>query len=252
MPEYDPQVDYYEVLQVHPRARLAVIRAAHRVILRELRAHPDLGGREDFAKLLNEAYRVLSDRGLRAEYDGARLLAATRTKDRGGAVQVVPCPHCGEATPLPLGTDLRRAQCSSCGAALHVEASAPKPESKEPRENVFRLGRDEYERLRRDSQLDCRPEQVSAAETLRCRFCGNDWVAKSAGRPLRICPTCDRGGWHTFRVLKCRVCGHEWRSSRLSGWAYRDHPRCPNCAAARWNSYCESHLLSWLAGLVRR
>jgi len=88
VPEYDPHIDYYEVLQVHPRASSAVVKAAYRVILRELGAHPDLGGREDFAALLNQAYRVLSDPELRAEYDGARLLTAPRGEELATVVWV--------------------------------------------------------------------------------------------------------------------------------------------------------------------
>jgi len=65
-------VDYYEVLQVHPTADVAVIKSAYRTIMRELQAHPDLGGDEEKAKVLNEAHRVLSAPDLRAEYDAVR------------------------------------------------------------------------------------------------------------------------------------------------------------------------------------
>src|SRR5438876_2610709 len=40
--------------------------------MRELQAHPDLGGDEEQAKVLNEAHRVLSAPDLRAEYDAVR------------------------------------------------------------------------------------------------------------------------------------------------------------------------------------
>lgn len=249
MPEYDPRVDYYELLQIDPRASSAVIRAAYRVILRELRAHPDLGGREDFARSLNKAYHVLSDQQLRAEYDGARLLVAPEREDRGGLEQILACPKCRRPNPLPLDADARRAYCSFCSAPLHADGSSARPE---PKENVFGLSPEEYRRLCRDSQLDRRTDQVASGEALSCRFCGNEWMAKKSSRPLRSCPICGRADWHAFRLLKCRVCGREWRSSRFGGWAYRDHPRCPNCATARWSSYCESHPFRWFLGLLRR
>src|SRR5437667_6023983 len=65
-------VDYYEVLQVHPTADVAVIKSAYRTIMRELQAHPDLGGDEEKATVLNEAHRVLSAPELRAECDAVR------------------------------------------------------------------------------------------------------------------------------------------------------------------------------------
>lgn len=249
MPEYDPRIDYYEVLQVDRRASPAVIKAAYRVILTQLRAHPDFGGREDFAKLLNKAHRVLSDPRLRAEYDGARLLAIPEREDRGELEQILACPGCGRPNPLPFGTDARRAVCSFCSASLHAAGRSAQPEAKE---NVFGLSPEEYRLLCQHSQLDRRTDQVGTGEALCCRFCGNEWRAKKSGRPLRACPVCGRTDWHAFRLLKCRVCGHEWRSSRLGRWAYRNHPRCPNCATARWNNYCESHPLCWFLGLLHR
>ena len=69
---FPSDVNYYEVLQVHPTADVAVIKSAYRTIMRELQAHPDLGGDEEQAKVLNEAHRVLSAPDLRAEYDAVR------------------------------------------------------------------------------------------------------------------------------------------------------------------------------------
>ena len=250
MPDYNPQIDYYEILQVHPHASGAVIKAAYRVILRELRAHPDLGGREDFAKVLNEAYRVLGNSELRLAYDGARLLVTAKQVEHPGLEQVVTCPRCGKSNTLPLGTDTRSARCSFCGVALHKVAAPPSKQAAERRENVFDLPPDEYRALCRQSQSDRRVERVAEGDVLRCRFCGNEWAAKKSGRPPRTCPTCLRVDWHAFRMLKCRVCGYEWRSSRLARWTYRDHPRCPNCANPRWSNYCESHPLRWFLGLL--
>ena len=72
---FPADVDYYEVLQVHPTADVAVIKSAYRTIMRELQAHPDLGGDEEKAKVLNEAHRVLTDPDLRTEYDTGRPAA---------------------------------------------------------------------------------------------------------------------------------------------------------------------------------
>ena len=50
-------VDYYKVLGVSPDAPRKDIENAWRKKMRK--AHPDMGGSEDEAQLLNEAYKVL-------------------------------------------------------------------------------------------------------------------------------------------------------------------------------------------------
>lgn len=69
---FRPEVDYYEILQVHPRASREMINKAYRTLMGEMRGHPDLGGDEERAKLINEAHTVLADPDLRRAYDGAR------------------------------------------------------------------------------------------------------------------------------------------------------------------------------------
>lgn len=59
--------DYYEVLEVSPRARQAVIEKAYRALMRE--DHPDQGGDPRKAQLINEAYDVVGDQAKRREYD---------------------------------------------------------------------------------------------------------------------------------------------------------------------------------------
>lgn len=59
--------DYYDVLEVSPRARQSVIDKAYRALMRE--DHPDQGGDARKAQLLNEAYEVLGDAAKRREYD---------------------------------------------------------------------------------------------------------------------------------------------------------------------------------------
>jgi hypothetical protein len=249
---YDPKIDYYELLQVHPQASTPVIKAAFRAILKELRAHPDLGGRTDLARLLNDARRVLGDPDLRRAYDGERLVVAAGPADELALEQVVICDSCGMRSSLSLGTDTRSTDCPHCRAPLREMGPEQSAAPAEQKENVFDLPADQFGLLRRNSQIDLRLGHVAAGETLRCRFCGNDWTARKSGKPTMACPMCSREDWHASRVLKCRVCGCEWRSGRLSRWAYRDHPRCPNCANARWSSYCESHPLRWLLAILSR
>lgn len=75
---FRPEVDYYEILQVHPRASAEMVRKAYRTLMGEMGGHPDLGGDEERAKLINEAYSVLGDPDVRAAYDEARGRMAPR------------------------------------------------------------------------------------------------------------------------------------------------------------------------------
>jgi curved DNA-binding protein CbpA len=62
-------IDYYDILQVSPNAHVEVIKSSYRTIMSKLNMHPDKGGDEEIAKLINEAYEVLSNEQLRAKYD---------------------------------------------------------------------------------------------------------------------------------------------------------------------------------------
>ena len=62
----------YKILMVDPLAPTEVIKAAYRAMLKSQNAHPDLGGSEEAARRVIEAYEVLSDDTKRRELD-ARL-----------------------------------------------------------------------------------------------------------------------------------------------------------------------------------
>lgn len=72
MQKFDPHKDYYEALQVHPKANIASIKKAYRVLLKQLGTLPNEGASDERAQLINEAYEVLSNAQLRREYDNAR------------------------------------------------------------------------------------------------------------------------------------------------------------------------------------
>lgn len=78
-------VDYYEVLQVHPNAHPTVIRKVYHVLMLDLKHHPDLGGDVERAQLINEAFAVLSDPQRRQEYDRFRAEMGMRTESPGAA-----------------------------------------------------------------------------------------------------------------------------------------------------------------------
>jgi len=62
-------LNYYQILQVSHDASLEVIISAYHTIMSKLKKHPDLGGDEEEAALINKAYEILSDISRRATYD---------------------------------------------------------------------------------------------------------------------------------------------------------------------------------------
>jgi DnaJ-class molecular chaperone len=67
---------------VQPDAPLALIQASYRTLMQKLRNHPDLGGDEWNATILNQAYAVLSDERKRRLYD-AQLFAERTYREAG-------------------------------------------------------------------------------------------------------------------------------------------------------------------------
>ncbi|MEB3197581.1 MAG: DnaJ domain-containing protein [Candidatus Sericytochromatia bacterium] len=122
----ETQPDYYEQLQVHPKASLAVIKRAYRTLMLELGHHPDRGGNPDQAKRITEAYEVLSDPVRRAAYDQqCNALRARAVKDDGALV--VLCPACGTKNRVHHEGVLQVARCSRCAQSLArlPQAAAP-------------------------------------------------------------------------------------------------------------------------------
>lgn len=61
--------NYYRILNVQPDAPIEIIRNNYRTLLQKLRLHPDLGGKNWNASIINEAYNVLRNPEKRAAYD---------------------------------------------------------------------------------------------------------------------------------------------------------------------------------------
>lgn len=74
--------NYYRILHVQPDAPLPIIKASYRTLLNTLRQHPDLGGRNWNACLINEAFEVLSSVRKRAEYDKQLCFDTLRQQDQ--------------------------------------------------------------------------------------------------------------------------------------------------------------------------
>lgn len=133
--------DYYEILQVHPKATLAVIKKAYRTLLLEMGNHPDQGGTAEAASRITEAYKVLSNPDTRTEYDRyylarmglgpqphapgkakpqpeAKAKPAAPTGEPAGAL-IVLCPKCRTKNRVRSQEMLSVAKCSRCGQHLN-------------------------------------------------------------------------------------------------------------------------------------
>lgn len=112
--------DYYEILEISSTSSDEIIKAAYRVLARKY--HPDIyqGDKqyaEEIMKKINEAYRVLSNPSLRADYDQKRCMKAEASSEKEENVRR--CPNCGKAI-------LEKADfCIYCG----TEVEAPSVDS---------------------------------------------------------------------------------------------------------------------------
>ena len=135
----------YRILQVQPDAPVEIIKASYRTLMQKLKAHPDLGGDEWDAAVINEAYAVLSDTDKRAAYDqtlsdlhrqiGAGARAAERWSRPAPPAEPnpqpatpsvadiparpntgTPCPFCGAGNPR--GGYRQLDHCGQCHAPL--------------------------------------------------------------------------------------------------------------------------------------
>ncbi len=70
--------NYYRILHIQPDAPPDIIKASYRTQMQKLKMHPDLGGDEWNASVLNEAYQVLSNPKKRAAYDATFLAGKAR------------------------------------------------------------------------------------------------------------------------------------------------------------------------------
>ena len=117
--------NYYRILHVQPDAPAAIIKSSYRALMLKLKMHPDHVGEHWTAKLINEAYGVLSDPDRRAEYDRDLSVSPSSGRVRHHAEgpaapgDVPRCVFCG--TPVP-GDPPNREDCGACSSPLSFAA----------------------------------------------------------------------------------------------------------------------------------
>ncbi len=68
-PNSEERRNYYRTLNVQPDASIEIIKNNYRTLLQKLKMHPDLGGQNWNATIINEAYNTLRDPLKQAAYD---------------------------------------------------------------------------------------------------------------------------------------------------------------------------------------
>ncbi len=120
--------NYYRVLHVQPDAPKEIIRSSYRTMMQRMRMHPDLGGDDNNAAIINEAYATLTNPRHRSVYDESRQskesTAAYRKSAFRTSVQQDKCAFCRfsyereEDTPADT-------LCVNCQSPLFMTRQAP-------------------------------------------------------------------------------------------------------------------------------
>ncbi|MGK0231866.1 MAG: curved DNA-binding protein CbpA [Gammaproteobacteria bacterium] len=105
--------NYYQVLHVQSDAPREIIRSSYRTMMQHMRMHPDLGGDDHNAAIINEAYATLTEPLDRAAYDKTRFKKEPRRNE------VKPAPrNIQRATPAPL-------LCHFCKTVQELSVNLP-------------------------------------------------------------------------------------------------------------------------------
>lgn len=88
--------NYYRILHVQPDAPTEIIKASYRTLMQKLHYHPDLGGDDWNAAILNEALAVLTDAERRAAYDASFINSTAGRQYRGKGKQARAGTHATE------------------------------------------------------------------------------------------------------------------------------------------------------------
>lgn len=116
------QKNLYKILQVDPSANPAIIKAAYRTLMLELKHHPDYGGHTHSAQEINDAYSVLKDPIQRKEYDRQNYFTMQQQHYSGGQTKnaqreyyFMRCYFCGTINRINLNTAKSKLKTITCG-----------------------------------------------------------------------------------------------------------------------------------------
>lgn len=117
---------YYQILYVHEDAPTKIITSSYRTLMQQLNAHPDRGGDETEAALINRAYAVLSISDKRTQYDrdleAMREAAGNPGTPRYETIQLSVGPICPFCSSKHIhGKNIPEdAVCANCNSPLKL------------------------------------------------------------------------------------------------------------------------------------
>jgi curved DNA-binding protein CbpA len=136
--------NYYRILHVQPDAPGEIIKASYRTLMQKLKQHPDLGGDDWNASILNTAYNTLKNPETRAAYDQQILHKLKTTHTTTGRQE-----HYGEQQKQQKTASTRyyskdKSRCPFCGTQksvlLRYSNSGNCSHCHSPLKSVVRLG----------------------------------------------------------------------------------------------------------------
>lgn len=117
-------MNFYDVLEVHPKASADVLRAAYRALVKQV--HPDVpgGDRKRFEEV-EAAWRTLSDPAKRAAYDATLKPGAAPPFEPKGKTETTPDPApaddlADDLVRAGFGLFAKRVGVAKAGAALDI------------------------------------------------------------------------------------------------------------------------------------
>jgi|GEM_PF-2122319 len=118
-------INYYDVLQINDKADGAVIRAAYRVLMKELGKHPDHGGNVREAQVINEAYENLIDPQKRKMFDQRLRRWNHAEKNNSQYHFVIRCKNCStqNRVDLEMLDKIKNIRCGNCSESLNIGKS---------------------------------------------------------------------------------------------------------------------------------
>jgi len=183
--------DYYQILGVPENASEEEIKKRFRELAKKY--HPDVGGDPEKFKKILEAYRVLSDKKLRQEYDMKRKMGSFEFPGFGFE---------------DLESFFRKQDFDDLLSDLLEDFFSFYPEGKE----------------RKDIIIDI---EVTIPEIL------NGTERTISFKRKVICPDCNGTGSETKRLIKCPICNGYGRirskSSFFTGFIFETSKICKNC-----------------------
>ncbi len=123
----DNRRNFYRVLHVQPEAPLEVIKASWRTLMSRLRQHPDLGGSDVQAQLINQAWSVLSDPQRRAAYDEGLRRQWLAQRNRGASPATLRPTPSTLANAFTHGVPTVTTPSSAGGSVAKMTRAAPAP-----------------------------------------------------------------------------------------------------------------------------